>query len=278
MANPDFEGKVLVVTGGTQGLGEAITRRLAEAEPLGIVVSGRNSERGKHIAHEISQNGVRAVFVPADLANINECRAVIAMAKDAFGRLDGLINAAGLTARSNILETTPELFDQMLAVNLRGPFFLMQEAIRLMRSSSNQGTIVNILSAAIHGGPPNLVAYAASKAALASVTRNTAYAVLPDRIRVNAVAPGWIDTPGENMVQRAQGRAEDWQLEAGQHLPFGRLISPEEIAELVAFLSSARSGLMTGAIIDYDQKIAGAQAQPPAPPIRLSDPLVSREL
>jgi NAD(P)-dependent dehydrogenase (short-subunit alcohol dehydrogenase family) len=262
----EFSDRVLVVTGGTQGLGEAIAVLFAERGASGIVVTGRNKERGAHAAQRLSQLGAKAIFVPAELARMEDCRAVLAAARETFGEVHHLVNAAGITKRGTILDTTPALFDEIMAVNVRAPFFLMQDAIRLMIETGTEGTIVNILSTAAHCGAPVLSPYSTSKAALALLTKNTAFALLKNRIRVNGLAIGWMDTPGEDAIQRAaHGAGDGWLESAEARQPFGRLLKPDEVARAVAFLSSAESGMMTGAIVDFDQTVNGGWEVQPAP-------------
>src|SRR5205823_5944054 len=134
------------VTGGTQGLGEAIARLFAERGAAGIVICGRNAERGAAVAKDLSENGCRAEYVQADLADLNQTCAVMAAADRVFGRVDTLVNAAGITDRGTVFDTSPELFERMMAVNLRAPFFLMQDAATIMRRERIAGTIVNIQS------------------------------------------------------------------------------------------------------------------------------------
>ena len=202
--------------------------------------------------------GVETVFVQADLGDVVACNGVIAEADRRFGRIDALVNAAGLTDRGTILDTTPELFDRMFAVNVRAPFFLMQDTIRIMRRESIEGTIVNIGSMSALAGQPFISAYCASKGALGTLTRNTAYALLRNRIRVNGLNIGWMASEGEDQTMRTyHGAQEGWLEEAARLQPAGRLIDPEEVARAVTFLSSAESGLMTGSVIEYDQSVWG---------------------
>jgi NAD(P)-dependent dehydrogenase (short-subunit alcohol dehydrogenase family) len=262
-----MDGKVCIVTGSTQGLGAAIARRLAEAGAAGIVTLGRSEARGRAVTEAITRDtGVPLRFVRADLGSVEDCRAVVAAADETFGRVDVLVNAGALTDRGTILDTSPELFDAMFATNVRGPFFLMQEAIRLMIRDGVAGAIVNIGSMAEHSGQPFICAYSASKGALATLTRNAAFAVAANRIRVNQLAIGWMASDHERELQMAESGDPDWEAKAVARLPFGRLVDPAEVARAVNFLASDDAGLMTGAVINFDQSVWGAYpGQAPAP-------------
>jgi len=144
-----------------------------------------------------AETGVRTEFVVADLASVADCRRVIAEADKAFGRVDILVNAAGLTDRGNLLNSSEELFDRMFAVNVRAPFFLMQEAAKLMIRDKIAGSIVNIGSTSSRAGQPFISPYSASKGALATLTRNSGYALMRNRIRVNQLDIGWMASDGE---------------------------------------------------------------------------------
>jgi NAD(P)-dependent dehydrogenase (short-subunit alcohol dehydrogenase family) len=254
-----MDGKVAVVTGSTQGLGEAIAHLFAERGCAGIVIAGRNAGRGAKVKADLEKKGVKAVFVAADLGSMADTRKLVAAAESAFGRIDALVNAAGLTDRGSVWDTSPELFDQMFAVNVRAPFFLMQDALHLMKKTRTRGTIVNILSMSGHGGQSFISAYCGSKAALAVLTKNAAASVLNYNIRINGLNIGWMDTPGEDRIMKTYHDAVDgWLKKAEAGRPFGRLLKPLEVARAVAFLSSEESGMMTGSIIDFDQQVLGA--------------------
>lgn len=272
MITRHFHGKTAVITGSTSGMGEAAARLMANRGAEAILVTGRSRERGDRVNEAIRSRGAKSVFVTADLVEPDAYRRVIDGAETAFGRIDILINCAGTTARGSIATTTPRSWDEIMTINLRSPFFLMQEAVRIMRREGRGGTIVNVGSVAAHGGPPHLAAYAASKAALAALTRNVAYAVMPDRIRVNCLQPGWSDTPAEHMIQTGEGAGDDWLTRAEADSPFGRLLKVDEIAEAIAFLASDASGLMTGAVVDYDQTVLGAGSPPQPPPRKGESP------
>lgn len=262
-----LNGKIAVVTGGTQGLGAAIATLLAERGAEGLVTCGRNAAKGRARAEAITAATGRPVhFVAADLAAVADCRTVIAEADRRFGRVDILVNAAGNTDRGTLLDTAPDLFDRIFAINTRAPFFLMQEAVRLMRRDGTAGAIVNVSSMSAHAGQPFIAAYCASKGALDTLTRNTAFALLRNRIRVNGLNIGWMASEGEDRIQREfHGADPDWLADAAARQPTGRLIDPAEVARAVAFLASDESGLMTGATITFDQAVWGAYESTPQP-------------
>ncbi|HET6468596.1 MAG TPA: SDR family oxidoreductase [Geminicoccaceae bacterium] len=262
-------GRIAVITGGTQGLGEATARLLAERGAEGIVITGRDAERGRKVAGDLEAMGAAALFVRAELADTAQVRTIMAEADRRFGRVDCLVNAAAITDRGSILDTDPELFDRMMAVNVRAPFFLIQGAARIMRREGRPGAIVNILSMSSHGGQSFLAAYSTSKGALGVLTRNAAYALMRDRIRVNGLNIGWMDTPGEHGIQkRAHDAPANWLAKAEAGMPFGRLLKPGEVARAIAFLASDESGMMTGSLVDFDQSVLGG-GDPPRPAERL---------
>jgi NAD(P)-dependent dehydrogenase (short-subunit alcohol dehydrogenase family) len=267
LKNLSMDGKIAVVTGSTQGLGEAIAHLFADRGAKGIVITGRNAERGAKVKAALEAKGAKALFVKADLTKLDEVRKVIPACEAEFGRIDALVNAAGMTDRGTVWDTSPELFDQMFETNTKSPFFLMQDALHLMKKTRTSGTIVNILSISGHGGQDFITAYVGSKAALAHITKNAAFSVLNYRIRINGLNIGWMDTPGEDRVMKAYHDAEPgWLQMAEAGRPFGRLLKPQEVARAVAYLSSEESGLMTGSIIDFDQQVIGCGNSSPVPP------------
>jgi NAD(P)-dependent dehydrogenase (short-subunit alcohol dehydrogenase family) len=230
------------------------------------VISGRNAERAEKVVIELQNTGAAASFVQTDVSDVTAAQASVAATIQRHGRIDCLVNAAGLTTRGSLLDTSPELFDQHIAVNLRAPFFLMQAAIADMKRRAEPGTIVNVISIDSHGGQSFLAPYVAAKAGLAGLTKNAAHAHRWDRIRINGLNMGWSATDGEDQTQRraaqtgdlrAQGGSGDWQTAAGATLPMGKLGQPDEIADFITFLLSDRSGVVTGSVIDWDQIIIG---------------------
>src|SRR6201996_168669 len=250
--------RVVLVSGGTEGRGAEVSRA-AVREGAAVMLSGRRPETGEKLAAELRGAGADAHFVRADVADVASAQASVAATVERFGRIDSLVSAAGLTTRGTLLDTTPQLFDQHVAVNLRGPFFLMQAAVADMVRRGAPGTIVNIITMSAHGGQPYLAPYVATQAGLIGLTRNAAYAHRVDRIRINGVNIGWTATDGEDETQRRfHGATDGWRERAARELPMGKLGQPDEIADFVTFLLSARSGVVTGSVIDWDQNVPGA--------------------
>ena len=249
--------KVIIVTGGTQGLGEGIARHLAELGAAGLVICGRNQANGQRVAAALEELGAPSLYAPADLSQEADCRQVVHACDERFGRVDGLVNAAGLTTRGTLDDTSVELWDRIFAVNTRAPFILMQESARLMKREGRGGSIVNILSMSSYGGQPFITAYCASKGALATLTKNTANGLRFDRIRVNGINMGWTATDAEHEIQKAMGQPDNWLELAEARMPFGRILRPRDIATLTAYLLSDDAQMMTGAIIDLDQNVMG---------------------
>ncbi len=255
----DLVGKIALVTGGAQGVGAAAARRAAEWGAGGVVIVDRDRDSAGRVLAQLEDLGARARFVHADLADPAAPARAVNMCAEAFGRLDLLVNAAASTERGGLLDATADFIDRLNAVNVRAPFLLMQAAAKLMQRGDGGGAIVNILSVNAHCGAENLAVYSATKGALATLTRNAANTLRRDRIRVNGVMLGWTDTPTEHRVQRAESPdGARWLAAASARLPFGRLIDVEELADLIAFLLSRHAGVMTGALIDYNQDVLGA--------------------
>ena len=254
-----LDGKVALVTGATQGVGAAIADLAARSGVAGLLLTGRDPVRGAAVAERIRALGPETHFVPADLVAPDAPGRIVTECLDRYGRIDLLVNAAGLTDRASFLDADLDVWTKLFDVNARAPFFLMQAAIRAMRERGQSGTIVNILSMNAHCGTPALAVYSATKGALATLTRNAAHAHRADRIRVNGINMGWVPTDGEMKMQaETLGQGAGWLEAANASQPFGRLVSVEEVANLALFLLSDASGPMTGALIDQEQWVVGA--------------------
>ena len=250
-----LSGQVAVVTGSTRGIGAGIARKFAE-HGARVVVHGRERQEGEKVVANVRGCGGDASLVIGDLRDEDHCRSIIRHAVEHFGRLDILVNNAGAVDRGNIESTSVELWDRIFAVNLRAPFILCQEAVKHMKERAS-GCIINIGSVNAYVGMRKLLPYSASKGGLMTFTKNLAHYLTQFRIRVNQINPGWVLTEGEHYVQSVgEGRGEGWLFEASEARPFGRLISPEEIARAALFF--ATNELITGAVLDYEQMAIGA--------------------
>ena len=251
----ELQGRVVVVTGAASGIGRAIAVATAGAGGR-VVVSDVQQPEGEETAQLIRAGGGEAVFVPCDVADAPAVEALMQAAVDQFGRLDVLVNNAGVAGgavRAHELE--PEAWDRVMAVNLRGPFLCVRFALPHLMVAGG-GAIVNIASTYGMIGAPLAAAYCASKGGLINLTRQLAVDYGPDHVRVNAVCPGYIDTdmgghrsrlePQERQAARARREA------SAARQPLGRQAQADEVARVVVFLASDGASFMTGAVVTVD--------------------------
>jgi NAD(P)-dependent dehydrogenase (short-subunit alcohol dehydrogenase family) len=259
---PRHAGTRALISGGTQGLGLAVARRLAREGAAGIVISGRRPTLGEAAAAEVCTLGTRCVYVQADVGQAPDCSRLMAAAIAELGSVNALVNSAATTDRGSLLDTTLDMWQQQMDINARGPFLLMQGLVCHLLERQLPGSIVNILSQSAHCGQSFLVPYSASKATLANLTKNVAQSFRAQRIRCNGVMAGWMDTPGEHAIQKkAHDAPDDWLAKAEAARPMGQLAKPDELAGLISYMLSPESGVMTGALVDYDQWVPGAQPE-----------------
>lgn len=239
------------MTGSATGIGEGIARRLA-SEGANVVIHGREEERavGEGIA---AQTG--GIFIAGDLSDAETPMRIVETAIERVGRLNGLVNNAGVSWRGGI-ESTAEFFDLVMAINARAPFLMIQAALPYLTES--RGSIVNIGSSLARQGAPFMVPYSMSKAALANLTRALSGAFAKDGVRINGLNLGWTLTPNERALNIAShGLEENWPETVGPDQPFGRLLRPEDIAIMVAYLLSDDAVMVTGQVWDFDQRCFG---------------------
>lgn len=251
-----------IVTGGAQGIGFAVAEALADEGCRALALIGRSQEKGDKAVAALKRAGVDAIFISADVSKVADCKRAVEMAIGHFGTVNALVNAAATSARGSLVETSEDLFDQIFQTNVRGPFFLMQGVVAHLLARKAPGSIVNVLSMSAHCGQSFLAPYSSSKGALATLTKNVANAYRGNRIRCNAVLPGWMDTEGEAIVQKKWHDApDDWLERAEAAQPMGQLVKPAQLARLISYMISPQSGVMTGSLVDYDQSIAGASPE-----------------
>ncbi|GAA2071719.1 glucose 1-dehydrogenase [Streptomyces albiaxialis] len=230
----DLSGRVVVVTGAAGGQGAAHARTLAAAGAA-LVLTDLDEEGGAAVARAREQDGAEAVFVPHDVSSARDWARVADEARARFGRIDVLVNNAGLWRTAPVGEQTEEGFRALLDVNLLGPFLGIRAVLPALREAGG-GSVVNVSSTAGLTGIPGHSAYGATKFGLRGLTRSAALDLAPEGIRVNSVHPGAIDTP---MIADVQG--------AGARVPLGRVGAPRDVTGLVLFLASDASGYVTGA-------------------------------
>jgi NAD(P)-dependent dehydrogenase (short-subunit alcohol dehydrogenase family) len=250
MTQKRLTGKVALVTGAGSGIGRGCALRLA-AEGASVVLADLESRGGESSADQISHTGGVAHFHATDVRIENDCQRVVAAAVRQFGGLDVLVNNAGIYPRSTLEQTTEEFWDRMLSINLKGPFFLCKHAVPLMRERGG-GSIINTGSVHGLGGAGNLFAYSVSKGGLLTMTKNLAVALAHDRIRVNYLIPGWVLSRTEIEIQKMEGRDADWLKHKGKTLPMGRFQTPEDAANIIAFLASDEAAMVTGCVLNVD--------------------------
>ena len=251
--------KIALVTGSTSGIGRGIATHFASIGAR-VMIHGPDEAPAQRIAEELRDAGYDADAVAGDLTDPDTCRQVVRTVVERHGGVDVLVNNAASTLRASLEDSTVEFWDTMMAVNLRAPFICLQEAVKSMKTRGG-GSIVNIGSINAYVGLSNLGPYSVSKGGLMTMTRNAAGALRKYRIRVNQLNVGWTLTEGEERVQRLDGKGPEWLAEAIASRPFGRLLSPHDIAIAAAYLASDDSALITGSVLELEQFPLGIFAE-----------------
>ncbi|HEX3871970.1 MAG TPA: SDR family oxidoreductase [Pirellulales bacterium] len=243
-----LKDQVILVTGSTTGIGEAIARR-AVAEGAQVLIHGREADRGEALVKEFPG---RAALCIDDLADPTSPPRIVAAAINAFGKLNAVVNNAALVTRSNLSNTTVELFDRLMAVNVRAPMLLIQAAFPHLKET--RGCVLNIGSCNGYCGEMNLLVYSMTKGALMTMSRNLGDALGRDGVRVNHFNVGWVLTPNEYKQKIADGLPADWPERAEpKNIPSGRLTRPEEIAAASVYWISEESRPISGSVLELEQ-------------------------
>lgn len=256
------KGKVAIVTGAAQGIGRGCALMLAR-EGARVVIADVQDEKGLAIVEQIRSEELEAIYQHSDVIDEEQCAALIQSTVDHYGRIDVLVNNAGWFPRATIEETSTELWDKVINVNLRGAFYCCKYAIPHLRNAGG-GSIINIGSINGIQGLGSLIAYSSAKGGLLALTRTLAGAYAKDRIRANYVIPGWVLTEGEMSLQASRGVTEEELRRAGETLLLGQHQTPDDVAYAVIYLASDESSQVTGTIMHIDAGATTLPIQPPA--------------
>lgn len=241
-----LKNKVIVVNGGTKGLGRAVVVEACR-EGAKVVFSGRNENDGRIVMKEVADNGSEAIFIKADIRNVKDCENLIKSAEDYYGKIDGLVNYAGITTRGEITEINENTFDDIFDTNFKSVFFCCKFAIRSMLKSKG-GSIVNIGSTMGYGGSRDMSAYSCSKGAVLTLTKHIAKNYARYNIKANWITMGWVATPNEVKLFKSKDRSQKWFNEQAQKImPMGRLQTYEDNVPGILYLLSRLSSQVTGA-------------------------------
>jgi len=250
-----LDGQVALVTGASHGIGEAIALAYAEAG-ADVALAARSVDDLERVAGLVRERGRRALVQPADMRELGGLPGLVERTVDELGGLDILANVAGLTRRKSILEATLEDWDYVVDVNLRAVYFMSQAAARVM-VERRRGKILHIASMTSYRGFDGVSLYGLTKTAVMSLTRMMAVEWAPHNIQVNAIAPGWIDTPMTSTMAPARRKwVED-------HVPQGAYGTPDDIAPMAVYLCSPAANYVTGQIVPVDGGFTAGNPWPP---------------
>jgi 3-oxoacyl-[acyl-carrier protein] reductase len=238
----DFTEQVAIITGGTRGIGKAIALALA-SRGVSVVVAGRNVDAALEVAASLSALGVKARGIKLDVSHSGEVEQAFEEIRMDFGRIDILINNAGITRDGLLMRMKEEAWDAVIDINLKGVFLCTREAIKDM-ARQRYGRIVNVTSVAAFMGNPGQANYSASKAGIVGLTKTVAREYAGRGVTVNAVAPGFIETDMTAVL------SDKLREQALQNIGLGRLGRPEDVASLVTFLASGQASYITGQVIE----------------------------
>jgi NAD(P)-dependent dehydrogenase (short-subunit alcohol dehydrogenase family) len=244
----EYRDKVVIVTGGAQGLGMAISQAFAR-EGARVVIADIDAEAAEEHVETLRANGGEALSIPTDVAQESDVKALVDAVLEQYGRIDILINNAGIGWTGTLLTRTMEEWDRVIAVNLRGPYMMAKYCAPALAAGDEPGVIINICSTRALQSEPHSEPYSAAKGGLLALTHSLAVSLGP-RVRVNAISPGWIEV-SDWKKRSARRQPELRPIDHEQH-PAGRVGRPEDIAEACLFLASPRAGFITGTNLVVD--------------------------
>ena len=244
-ATTDLKGQVALVTGASRGIGRAAAKALSRAGAAVAINYQRSREAAEVLAERLCEGGAEAVTVEADVADAGQVKAMVEQVQDSLGPVSVLVNNAGVTRDGLLVRLSDDDFDEVMSVNLRGAFLASRAVARGMMKAKG-GSIINVSSVIGRRGNAGQANYAAAKAGLIGMTKSLARELGPRGVRVNAVAPGYVET---NMTARLP---ENMREEILKNTPLGRLATPEDVAAAIVFLASPASSYITGAVIAID--------------------------
>jgi NAD(P)-dependent dehydrogenase (short-subunit alcohol dehydrogenase family) len=244
-----FANKVALISGATSGIGRVTAQRMLD-EGGTVVFCGFDDAVATAM---VAASHGRAHYVNVDLVDAHAPSQFVDAAIAAVGRIDIIINNAASVARSTLETTDALFFDRMMAINVRAPMLIIRQALPYLRANPRGAVVLNIGSLNAYVGAPNLLAYATSKGALVTMSRNLAAAHRAEGIRVQVLNVGWTHSDGEHQLQVRLGNGEDWAVRAGQTRPTGKLLDPHDIASAILFFASDDAAPFSGAVIDLEQ-------------------------
>jgi dihydroanticapsin dehydrogenase len=245
-----LEGKVALITGGAGAIGQATARRFA-SEGATVVVADREASRAEDVAAALRDTGADAMGIAVDVTSESSVQALVDRATDAYSRIDILFTCAGILVSGTVIETSLADWQRTLDVNLTGPFLASKHVLPVMIANGG-GSIVHMSSTAGLVGETSIAAYCASKGGVLMLARQMALDYARQGVRVNVICPGWIDTPFNDPAIEAAGGKDALLPFVDQMVPIGRQGTPEEVADVVAFLASDDARLMTGSVVTVD--------------------------